>query len=250
MPWGRLDDKANDNPKLRLLSDPAWRMWGCGVIYCQAHLTDGFIPAGMIHEFGVKAKNREAVAEELCRALIPGKGPLWEKADGGYQMHDYLDWNPPKERILADREKAEERLNRHKERRKNGVANAVLNVAVNVFQSAHGSGLEHLSATTYHSTEEQERAVARTQSLNAVEIRMARRARSRETTDGKPPVRVIAALARHILSESPDLDEGELMERVKRACARANLEYAGVVGHAIDRARAQLAKRQPRELVG
>lgn len=105
MPWGRLDDQANGNPKLLALSDPAYRMWACALIYCQAQLTDGFVPEHAIHTFGVRARNKEAVADELCRALAPGKGPLWAKVEGGYQLHDYLDWNDSREEVESKRKR-------------------------------------------------------------------------------------------------------------------------------------------------
>ena len=62
MAFGRLHEEAQDDPKLLALSDPAWRMWGCGVIYCQKHLTDGFIPEHIIHTFGVRHLNKRKVA--------------------------------------------------------------------------------------------------------------------------------------------------------------------------------------------
>lgn len=252
MPWGRLDDKANDNPKLRLLSDPAWRLWGCGLIYCQAHLTDGFIPDGMIGEFGVKAKNIKAVADELCRSLLPGKGPLWHKQDGGYQVHDYLDWNPPRERILAERAQSEERLKRHKERRKNGVVNTVVNAVRNLFSDAEETATEQLSTTTYHvQDEKQERAEAQTRPPEServnrlnTRIRQHRRRRSRETDTGRPAEKVITALARDVLTSHPnETDDSELRELLKTACARANLQYDGrTVGNALEAAKAQVRK--------
>lgn len=125
MPWGRLDDQANTNAKLLALSDPAWRMWGCGLIYCQANLTDGFIPEHVIHTFGVRAKNKSAIAAELCQSLVPGKGPCWHKVDGGYQVHDYLDWNDSRESVTAERAKSKERIERWRERARNGVTNAL-----------------------------------------------------------------------------------------------------------------------------
>lgn len=125
MTWGRLDDKANGNAKLLALSDAAWRMWACGLIFCQNNLTDGFIPEQAIHAFGVRAKNKAAVAEELCRPLVPGKGPLWHRVDGGFQVHDYMDVNDPKETVLAEREKARLRTERWRNgRNTNGVGDA------------------------------------------------------------------------------------------------------------------------------
>lgn len=125
MAWGRLHDRANGNGKLLALSDAGWRMWGCGLIYCQDNLTDGFIPEAAIFTFGVKARNKIVVADELCQSLVPGRGPLWHKVAGGYQVHDFLDWNDPREKVLAERAKIQERVGRFRKRRSNGTGNAL-----------------------------------------------------------------------------------------------------------------------------
>jgi hypothetical protein len=132
MSWGRLHDGANADPKLLALSDSAWRMWGCGLIYCQNALTDGFIPEHAIHTFGVRAKNKEAVAAELCRTLIPGKGALWHKVDGGYQVHDYLDWNDSRTEVLEGRARGRDRVRRHRAAR--AVTQAVVNLVTDSYQ--------------------------------------------------------------------------------------------------------------------
>lgn len=116
MAWGRLDDRANGNAKLLALSDGAWRMWGCALIYCQANLTDGFVPEHAIHTFGVRAEDKPGIADELCRALVPGKGPCWHRVEGGYRVHDYLDWNDTREDILREREKSNDRKRRWRDR--------------------------------------------------------------------------------------------------------------------------------------
>lgn len=256
MPWARLDDRINIDAKILALSDAAHRMWTSGLAYCQFNLTDGYIPQHAIHSFGVRAPNKGKVADELCSVLVPGKKALWSKVHGGYRVNDYLDWNDSKDKVVAERAKAKERLERHRNkgpfpRVVNGSIDATRNGVVDALQTAdetpHGSGCERTS--TYHvpqEDEQQEHAPdgARMRSLETLRVRMLRRQRSRETLDGAPALRVIAALARHILAGNPDLDEHELMERVKEGCARANLEYCGAVGPAIDRARAQLAKRQ------
>jgi len=112
MPWGRLDDQANGNAKLLALSDAAWRMWGCGLIYCQANLTDGFIPDHAIQTFGVRARNKAHVVSELLATSVPGKSSLWHTVTGGYQVHDYLDWNDARAIVLEEREKARQRMER------------------------------------------------------------------------------------------------------------------------------------------
>jgi hypothetical protein len=114
--WARIDDRANGNAKLIALSDAAWRMWGCGLIFAQANLTDGFIASGAIATFGVKARDRRKVINELCRSLVKGKAPLWHRVDGGYQIHDYLQWNESREAILRERERAKSRADRFRRR--------------------------------------------------------------------------------------------------------------------------------------
>ena len=265
MPWARLDDQMNDDAKLRALSDGAFRLWVSGLIFCQKNLTDGFIPAHEVDCFAVRQKNRAPLVAELCASLVPGKGPLWHKVETGYQMHDYLDWNDTRDKVLTDRKKAEDRQSRFKDRRRfkrvaSAVHNAVHNALLAALRDEGENGVAHgvgNGATTYHvppevpvppvvpGPKEQERAPnGAKSSLSDVEIRMLRRTRSRETDTGRPAVRVITALARHVLRAHPDYDEGDLMEAVKRACVRANLAYDGAVGPAIDRARAQLGKRR------
>jgi hypothetical protein len=137
VPWGRLNDKGNEDDKLLALSDPAWRMWGCGLIYCQNKLTDGFIPEHAINTFGVRATNKKKVAVELCTPLVAGKGPLWHKVDGGYQVHDYLDWNPSREEVLADRKRGRDRVEKYRSGLRNGGGNGVCNGVGNALQEPH-----------------------------------------------------------------------------------------------------------------
>lgn len=91
-------------------------MWGMGLIYCQKNLTDGFIDAHAIHSFGVRATNKIKVADELCRVQVPGKASLWKKVSGGYQVHDYLQWNDSKIEIIKKRADAKTRIDRWRER--------------------------------------------------------------------------------------------------------------------------------------
>lgn len=150
MPFGRLHEEAAGDSKLLALSDAAWRMWGMGLIYCQKNLTDGFIPEHAVDTFGVRGLDIESivdrvlqglgtaaprvkgsveavlrrtlvrtpriVAQELCTSQVPGKQPLWEPVEGGYQIHDYLDWNDSKDEILKMRAQSRERVHRYRQR--------------------------------------------------------------------------------------------------------------------------------------
>ncbi len=242
MPWGRLDDKANANPKLRLLSDAAWRMWGCGLIYCQDNLTDGFIPEGMVYEFGVKARNIPAIVQELLGVKIPGKGPLWHRDTGGYRVHDYHDWNDHSDTVRRERQMAKDRLQRHRERRRNGARNAVSHTVQN--GAVNDEETASVRTSTYHVPQEYEKQERSPGSPTLGRILQHRRRRSRETDDGRPKVATIAALARDVLASHPEeTDEGELREHVKAACAEVNLRYDGqAIGLALERATAQRRK--------
>lgn len=70
---------------------PSW-LWLCGIAYCQEGLTDGFIPEEVIDSLGVP-KSARRLAEHLVKAN------LWEKADGGWYIHDYLDHNRSSETV-------------------------------------------------------------------------------------------------------------------------------------------------------
>lgn len=84
------------------LSDGAFRLWVAGLCWSKENLTDGFIPADMVpvlHRDGAKLK------DELTRSLVRGKCPLWEPSEGGFQMHDYDDWQDMKETVQDRRER-------------------------------------------------------------------------------------------------------------------------------------------------
>jgi 5-methylcytosine-specific restriction endonuclease McrA len=72
------------------------------LIYCQANLTDGFIPEHAVPTFGVRVRNQPELrtfVAELCASQVPGRGPLWHRVPGGYQVHDYLDWNDSRQQV-------------------------------------------------------------------------------------------------------------------------------------------------------
>lgn len=109
MPWARIDDRANSDAKLLALSDSAYRMWVAGLIFCQANLTDGFIPSHAIHTFGVRARKKTALVAELTKSVL-GKQPLWQEVENGWTVNDFLMWNESRETVIASRQTAKQRL--------------------------------------------------------------------------------------------------------------------------------------------
>ena len=98
MPWARLDDRFHDHPKIVGLPHAAVGVYALGLSYAASQLTDGVLPKRVV------AGWRDATA---VRKLVDAG--LWESAPGGYRIHDYLDWNPSRDQVIADRAKAAER---------------------------------------------------------------------------------------------------------------------------------------------
>lgn len=116
MTWVKIDDRFPDHPKALALGDD---YDACvvlhlrGLCYCAANLTDGFIPSRIFKGY-----------EDQIDALV--SVGLWKDARGGYQIHDYLDYNPSREKVLEDRARGAERVQRWRESR-NGECNGVTN---------------------------------------------------------------------------------------------------------------------------
>jgi len=89
-----------DSLKIAPLSDAAFRAYVTSICYAARSLSDGFIPLKKAKEFAGRAR--------VIQELVPA---LWETAEGGFMVHDYLQYNPTRETVLAEREKAKERMN-------------------------------------------------------------------------------------------------------------------------------------------
>lgn len=100
MSWFRCDDQLADHPKVMALGDlrrPAIGLWTMCGTYCARHLTDGFVSRQVV------AMYADRDLKKLTDALV--KAGLFIPVDGGWQLHDYLDWNPSREKVLKDRAK-------------------------------------------------------------------------------------------------------------------------------------------------
>lgn len=112
MPWVKLDDRFPSHRKIALLSDRAFRLHISAICWCSENLTDGRITdrelALVAHIRGLKA-----TAKQLEDA------GLWDRTDDGWAIHDFLDYNPSREQVIAERKKNAERQEKFR-RRKNG----------------------------------------------------------------------------------------------------------------------------------
>lgn len=106
MTWFKLDDAFHSHPKVLEAGNEAVGLYvRCGS-YCAQHLTDGFVPSGVVFLYGTA---------DLATVLV--NAMLWVPVTGGWRMHDYLTYNPSKEQVQAEREAAAKRQRDARERR-------------------------------------------------------------------------------------------------------------------------------------
>ena len=85
MAWVRIESSVARHGKFLRAGPAASWLWLCSLAYCQEGLTDGFIPFEALEHLGVKG------ARGLRAKLVQER--LWEEVDGGWMVHDYLQWN-------------------------------------------------------------------------------------------------------------------------------------------------------------
>lgn len=98
MPWVRFDDRYPVSRKVGGLSDAAFRLHTEAIFWCARELTDGRIARDELKLVSGIARPDRHVAELVRRGL-------WDETAGGWQIHDYLDYQPTRAKVLADREK-------------------------------------------------------------------------------------------------------------------------------------------------
>lgn len=120
MAWVRLDDQFHDHPKVVDLGPVAEALFVRGLTYAARYLTDGFVPAGVLR----RMVDMDAVAEAE-RLVACG---LWEPAAGGWTIHDYLDYQPSRQRAIEDRAANARRQGEWRERKRNATVTALRSV--------------------------------------------------------------------------------------------------------------------------
>jgi hypothetical protein len=101
----RLDDQFADHPKVTTAGPLCGWLYVCGLLYAARYLTDGFIPTAHVARLAALPRPRQ-LAERLVQ------GGLWEHAEGGYRIHDYLVYNPTAAQVRRERDAAAERARR------------------------------------------------------------------------------------------------------------------------------------------
>lgn len=95
MTWFKVDDKSAFHEKVLRAGDAAWGLLCRAGAWSSGQGTDGRIPAH--------------VAKLLCSAKarwssLVEAGLVHATDDGGFEIHDFLQWNPSADQVAAKRE--------------------------------------------------------------------------------------------------------------------------------------------------
>lgn len=112
MGWLKVDDKLPRNPKV-LAGDieTAW-YYLCALTHCAEQLTDGYITDSVVPLVAPHITDPRSVADR-CAQL-----GMFRHVEGGYEVPDYLDFNPSRASVLDKREKDKSRQQSHRESRR------------------------------------------------------------------------------------------------------------------------------------
>jgi len=112
MTWFKVDDSFYDHPKIFDAPDCAVALWTRSGSWSARNLTNGFVPTGITRRFCDDPDT--AVKELLARRL-------WSRVKGGFQFHDWTEYQPTKEAVERDRKAAAERQRKAREKKKKQV---------------------------------------------------------------------------------------------------------------------------------
>lgn len=153
MAWVRIDDGFAQHPKVVGAGPLAIALHVAALCYCNRNLTDGFVPravartlldweivdsSGIIHTLAVTSgMSGNDVTSAFVISLLLDAG-MWIESDRGYEIHDYLQYQPSSQDVKEQREKTKVRVNQWRSKKKqeqsnghcNGVTNDVSNVHV------------------------------------------------------------------------------------------------------------------------
>jgi hypothetical protein len=94
MTWFKVDDQFWGHPKQTGLPKGAVCLWVRAGSWSANLLTNGFVPAHMVAMFGCSKSD--------ARALVASG--LWLDVDGGYQFHDWTEYQPTREQVEQKRD--------------------------------------------------------------------------------------------------------------------------------------------------
>ena len=102
MAWVKLEDTFVEHIKVLNAGALAGWLHVCAISYCNRNLTDGYVPGAVarrLADIPTPQKHIDALVRE----------GLWVESGPDYLLHDFLEYQPSKAKVLEDREKARKR---------------------------------------------------------------------------------------------------------------------------------------------
>jgi hypothetical protein len=100
MPWVRIDDELFTHPKFNHAweSEPASvGLWLFGASHSSHHLLDGLVPKRFVRQWFTSTGRQRRTTHAL------EDSNLWVPTDRGWEMHDWAQYNPTRQEVLAKR---------------------------------------------------------------------------------------------------------------------------------------------------
>lgn len=95
MAWARIDDNFFNHPKVRKAGKDAVVFYVAALCHCNAFMTEGFIADEMLELVGMQSFQRKP----KCLADLLVDCNLLDRVEGGYLIHDFLDYNYSKQQV-------------------------------------------------------------------------------------------------------------------------------------------------------
>lgn len=180
--WIKLHDNFATNLKVLAAGEDAAWLYVCGLLYCSANLTDGFIPTPALRQLTAK-RDVKHLAKVLTRE------GLWTETAHGWEVHDYLKVQRSRAQVEDEREKTRNRVARSRSR--NAVTNAV--------STGEVTPPEAEAETETEKQQQASPAHSRRALLEAAAVIIGERAGARPTSQN--PAKVAAAVARGVITD-------------------------------------------------
>lgn len=115
MPWVKVSDDLYSHPKIVAAPPLARSLFIAGLCHCAAGLTDGAIATGALPLLLAQTGAKAGHAKDLVSV------GLWSSTATGWEVNDYLDYNPSREKVQAERDAARLRKERQRSRGRDAV---------------------------------------------------------------------------------------------------------------------------------
>lgn len=135
----RLTDTISSHPKILRAGDliggasgraVALSVYVAAIGYARHFLTDGFVPRGFLTDNpliknggrsgagGGGRKEAQPVCEALAKAFTHRDVRLWERAPGGWRIHDWSAFNESSKSLKEKRARIRQRVRQHRARQR------------------------------------------------------------------------------------------------------------------------------------